>query len=224
MASCGDSYPRYAPPSSRSSAPIVADDVPSGPGTRQSSTRIIYQSSAKASASSPSHGPRSNRPTGFSQSSQIPMPLIRSRIIAQSRSFCWRTRSDEAIPRARPLMPPSHVFQSFWPYPHRGCRFRLLTASGSRDRPRNSRPLSSAHRSRSRLAALTDGATLSRLRLIARSRSFAGAPIPSRPCLAPASRLLKAPSVRLVEFAARRATPACSEPSPGVQATRVPSA
>jgi hypothetical protein len=53
---------------------------------------------------------------------------------------------------------------------------------------------------------------------------FASAPIPSRPCLAPASRLLKAPSVRLGEFAARRATPACSEPSSGVQATRVPSA
>ena len=39
-------YPRYAPRSSRSSTPAVADDVPSGPGTRQSSTRIIYQSSA----------------------------------------------------------------------------------------------------------------------------------------------------------------------------------
>src|SRR5215217_8298254 len=39
-------YPRYAPPSSRSSIPAVADDVPSGPGTRQSSTREINQSSA----------------------------------------------------------------------------------------------------------------------------------------------------------------------------------
>src|SRR5215207_3083202 len=36
-------YPRYAPPSSRSSTPIVADDVPSGPGTRQSSTPIILR-------------------------------------------------------------------------------------------------------------------------------------------------------------------------------------
>src|SRR3954452_861887 len=40
-------FPRYAPRSSRSSTPVVADDVPSGPGTRQSSTRIIYQNSAR---------------------------------------------------------------------------------------------------------------------------------------------------------------------------------
>src|SRR5215204_5518511 len=40
-------YPRYAPPSPRSSTPVVADDVPFGPGTRQSSTQEIYQSSAK---------------------------------------------------------------------------------------------------------------------------------------------------------------------------------
>src|SRR6185436_7288359 len=43
-------YPRYAPPSSRSSILAVADDVPSGPGTRHSSTRTIYQSSASGSA------------------------------------------------------------------------------------------------------------------------------------------------------------------------------
>ena len=56
-----DGFWRYAPPSARSSIPVVADDVHSGPGTRQSSTRVIYQSSASLA----DHRPASTvRPVG----------------------------------------------------------------------------------------------------------------------------------------------------------------
>jgi hypothetical protein len=51
----------------------------------------------------------------------MPPPLMRSRSIARSRSFCSRTRSAEAVPCARPLMPPVTLVPVFRAVPSPGC-------------------------------------------------------------------------------------------------------